>query len=229
MHDSPMGQKPCSSLVDWRRPHQPRLRLTDLARSPEARSGKSSGHQVKTALLTPNSPSSHRLSFRQLYCPSRLTASAFRYACVQFVSDGKQASRKSTYLLNATFSPTSVHAGPTRAIFARSDFTPMTFPPVAVDPMLIMRTSPFVNLATFVCFLSSVLTPSNLRSRKKLISSSTYIDGKDPTAPSTIPTSRSALHSCGSIFVPTPINPPGTAKSRLFFSASSDTIREKMG
>lgn len=32
-----------------------------------------------------------------------------------------------------------------------------------------------------------------------------------------------------SIFVPTPIRPPGTAKSRLFFSARSETILLKMG
>lgn len=53
--------------------------------------------------------------------------------------------------------------------------------------------------------------------------------GKAPTAPKTCPTKRSALQSVGSIFVPTPIRPPGTANCSSFCSVYNDTIREKIG
>mmetsp|Transcript_114425 Transcript_114425/g.318574 ORF Transcript_114425/g.318574 Transcript_114425/m.318574 type:complete len:265 (+) Transcript_114425:439-1233(+) len=47
--------------------------------------------------------------------------------------------------------------------------------------------------------------------------------------PKTWPTSRSPLVSMGSIFVPTPIRPPGTANCSLFCSAAKDMIRERIG
>lgn len=71
---------------------------------------------------------------------------------------------------------------------------------------------------TLLCFSPSVFTPSSLRSKKKLISSSVKISGNFPTSPSTWPTSLSALQRVGSILVPTPIRPPGTAYLRSFSS-----------
>lgn len=53
--------------------------------------------------------------------------------------------------------------------------------------------------------------------------------GRAPTAPNTCPTSRSARQRVGSIFVPTPIRPPGTANWSSFCSVYKDTIREKIG
>lgn len=73
----------------------------------------------------------------------------------------------------ATFSPTSVQAGEVNWILARSALTLSTRPPVEVDPMLINNSSFLTSLETFVCFLSSVLTPSRRRRRKRLISNST--------------------------------------------------------
>jgi len=72
----------------------------------------------------------------------------------------------------ATFSPTSVHAGDVSCIFARSALTLRTRPPVDVDPILMSRSSFLTSFETFVCFLSSVLTPNKRRRRKRLISSS---------------------------------------------------------
>ena len=48
-------------------------------------------------------------------------------------------------------------------------------------------------------------------------------------SPRTCPTSRSARVSVGSIVVPTPMSPPGTAYWSSFCSAKSETIREKIG
>mmetsp|Transcript_73405 Transcript_73405/g.237419 ORF Transcript_73405/g.237419 Transcript_73405/m.237419 type:complete len:263 (+) Transcript_73405:398-1186(+) len=47
--------------------------------------------------------------------------------------------------------------------------------------------------------------------------------------PSTWPRSLSPRVSVGSIFVPTPMRPPGTAYCRLFCSAARDMMRERMG
>lgn len=113
---------------------------------------------------------------------------------------------------SASFSPSDVHTGAINTILARSCFTANTRPPVDVEPMFTMSTSPFISLATRVCFLSpSLFTPSKRRSRKKFTSSSVKISGSAPLWPSTCPTRRSARHRNGSIFVPAPINPPGTA------------------
>ena len=73
---------------------------------------------------------------------------------------------------SATFSPISVQAGDVSWILAKSALTLNTRPPVDVEPILIRRSSPLTNFPTLVCFLSSVLTPSNRRSRNRLISSS---------------------------------------------------------
>lgn len=50
------------------------------------------------------------------------------------------------------------------------------------------------------------------------------IFGRAPTAPRTCPTKRSALQSVGSIFVPTPMSPPGTANCNSFCSVYKETI-----
>ena len=47
--------------------------------------------------------------------------------------------------------------------------------------------------------------------------------------PHTCPTRRSARLSVGSIFVPTPMSPPGTAYCSSFVSARRLTMRERMG
>ena len=73
---------------------------------------------------------------------------------------------------SATFSPISVQAGDVSWILAKSALTLNTRPPVDVEPMLIRRSSPLTSFATLVCFLSSVLTPSNRRRRNRLISNS---------------------------------------------------------
>ena len=73
---------------------------------------------------------------------------------------------------NATFSPISVHAGDVSCIFAKSARTLNTRPPVDVEPILINNNSPLTSFATFVCFLSSVFTPSSRRNKNKLISNS---------------------------------------------------------
>ena len=80
----------------------------------------------------------------------------------------------SILLDNATFSPISVQAGDVSWIFARSAFTLRTRPPVDVEPMLMSNSSFFVSFDTLVCFLSSVFTPSSLRNKNRLISSSEY-------------------------------------------------------
>lgn len=66
----------------------------------------------------------------------------------------------------ATFSPISVQAGEVRVRRAASALTATTLAPVAVEPMLTMRTSFLASLATFACLPSAVLTPSRRRSRK---------------------------------------------------------------
>ena len=71
---------------------------------------------------------------------------------------------------NATFSPISVQAGDVSWIFARSALTLSTRPPVEVEPILIRSSSFFTSFVTFVCFLSSLFTPSSRRSKNKLIS-----------------------------------------------------------
>lgn len=53
--------------------------------------------------------------------------------------------------------------------------------------------------------------------------------GKAPTAPRTCPTKRSALQSVGSILVPTPISPPGTANCSSFCSVYKETILLNIG
>jgi hypothetical protein len=55
------------------------------------------------------------------------------------------------------------------------------------------------------------------------------MDGSCPGAPNTWPTNLSARHNVGSIDVPTPINPPGTAYCRWFCSACNDTMRLIIG
>lgn len=61
-------------------------------------------------------------------------------------------------------------------------------------------------LCTLAPFLSpSVRTPNSRLRRKYEISSSVKISGREPTAPSTWPTIRSARQRVGSIFVPTPV------------------------
>ena len=78
----------------------------------------------------------------------------------------------SILLDKATFSPTSVQAGEVNWIFAKSALTLTTLPPVEVDPILMRSSSFLTSLVTFVCFLSSVLTPRRRRRRKRDISSS---------------------------------------------------------
>mmetsp|Transcript_66229 Transcript_66229/g.185188 ORF Transcript_66229/g.185188 Transcript_66229/m.185188 type:complete len:263 (-) Transcript_66229:386-1174(-) len=53
--------------------------------------------------------------------------------------------------------------------------------------------------------------------------------GSLPGCPRTCPTSLSARVNVGSILVPTPIKPPGTANCSRFSSAAKVTIRERMG
>mmetsp|Transcript_66228 Transcript_66228/g.185181 ORF Transcript_66228/g.185181 Transcript_66228/m.185181 type:complete len:265 (-) Transcript_66228:386-1180(-) len=53
--------------------------------------------------------------------------------------------------------------------------------------------------------------------------------GSLPGCPRTCPTNLSARVSVGSIFVPTPIKPPGTANCKRFSSAARVTMRERMG
>jgi len=130
----------------------------------------------------------------------------------------------------AIFSPDDVHTGEIKATLAKSAFTAITLPPVDVEPMFTINTSPLVNGATFACCPPACdLTPSKRRSKKKLISICVNTSGNWWTAPSTCPTNLSALQSVGSILVPTPINPPGTAYCKSFVSAKSDTTLEKIG
>ena len=105
-----------------------------------------------------------------------------------------------------------------------------------------------IQVHTRICLPSpSALTPNKRRSRKKLISNSVNISGSLPTSPRTFvrnsenvffgwgegvhtwPTSLSPRQSVGSIFVPTPMRPPGTAYWRSFRSANSVMIFEKIG
>eukprot|EP00123_Amoebidium_parasiticum_P012219 comp21201_c0_seq1/m.28805 comp21201_c0_seq1/g.28805 ORF comp21201_c0_seq1/g.28805 comp21201_c0_seq1/m.28805 type:complete len:353 (+) comp21201_c0_seq1:732-1790(+) len=135
----------------------------------------------------------------------------------------------STRRLRAIFSPTSVHTGEARVILAKSAFTATTRPPVDREPMFTINTSFLVSFTTLACFFSpSVRTPSNLRSRKYEISSSVKICGRFPTVPSTCPTMRSARQSVGSILVPTPIRPPGTAYCRAFCSVLRVSMRDRI-
>mmetsp|Transcript_5823 Transcript_5823/g.12261 ORF Transcript_5823/g.12261 Transcript_5823/m.12261 type:complete len:206 (-) Transcript_5823:129-746(-) len=91
--------------------------------------------------------------------------------------------------------------------------------------MFTINTSPFPSFCTLAPFESpSVATPRSRRSRKKLISTSEKISGSVPTAPSTCPTSRSARVSVGSILVPTPMRPPGTAYCSSLPSAFIDRM-----
>mmetsp|Transcript_6873 Transcript_6873/g.13822 ORF Transcript_6873/g.13822 Transcript_6873/m.13822 type:complete len:304 (-) Transcript_6873:343-1254(-) len=55
------------------------------------------------------------------------------------------------------------------------------------------------------------------------------MSGSLPASPSTCPTRRSARVRVGSILVPTPMRPPGTAYSSSLCSANSDTMRLRMG
>lgn len=68
--------------------------------------------------------------------------------------------------LNAIFSPIVVHAGLVSVRRAASALTATTFAPVAVEPMLTMRTSFLASLATLACLPSAVLTPRRRRRRK---------------------------------------------------------------
>mmetsp|Transcript_24569 Transcript_24569/g.70546 ORF Transcript_24569/g.70546 Transcript_24569/m.70546 type:complete len:263 (+) Transcript_24569:406-1194(+) len=53
--------------------------------------------------------------------------------------------------------------------------------------------------------------------------------GNLPGCPNTCPTSLSARVNVGSILVPTPMRPPGTASCNLFSSAARVMMRERMG
>lgn len=112
--------------------------------------GRSQAHVLKKPAIKPK-----HLSF---YCsttsPAEIVPHPTNLQCFNILLD------------KATFSPISVQAGEISVILAKSALTLVTFPPVDVDPMLTMSTSPFVSLATLVCFLSSDLTPSKRRSRK---------------------------------------------------------------
>mmetsp|Transcript_113488 Transcript_113488/g.178531 ORF Transcript_113488/g.178531 Transcript_113488/m.178531 type:complete len:230 (-) Transcript_113488:460-1149(-) len=55
------------------------------------------------------------------------------------------------------------------------------------------------------------------------------MSGNFPGVPRTWPIRRSARVNAGSILVPTPIKPPGTAYWSEFCSAANDIIRERMG
>eukprot|EP01139_Manchomonas_bermudensis_P000144 Amastigsp_a134_413.p3 type:complete len:269 gc:universal Amastigsp_a134_413:1485-679(-) len=137
----------------------------------------------------------------------------------------------STRRERAMRSLTEVHTGEVRTIFARSFLTASTRPPVEVEPMLTMRTSPLTRAWTREPLLVPVvLTPRSRRRRKNEISSSTKMSGSRLSLrPRTLPTRRSARQSVGSIIVPTPMSPPGTAYLSSFCSASRVTIREKIG
>uniref|UniRef100_A0A7C9DVK1 Uncharacterized protein n=1 Tax=Opuntia streptacantha TaxID=393608 RepID=A0A7C9DVK1_OPUST len=136
----------------------------------------------------------------------------------------------STLRLRAIFSPLLVQTGDVSCSLAKSFLTAMTLAPVDIDPMFNMRISPFVSLVTLPCFsVPLVLTPSSRRSRKKFTSSSTNTSGRDPTSPRTWPTNRSARVRVGSMVVPTPIRPPGTANCSSFCSAYNETILEYIG
>lgn len=56
-----------------------------------------------------------------------------------------------------------------------------------------------------------------------------YTGGSVPGGPSTFPIKESPLHCEGSIIVPTPIRPPGTANCSLFCSASNEMILDRSG
>jgi hypothetical protein len=66
---------------------------------------------------------------------------------------------------SAIFSPFSAHAGVVKAMVTSPPFRFTMRPPVCETPMLTKRVSPTASLATFAFFVSSVLTPSSLRSR----------------------------------------------------------------
>ncbi|RNA23535.1 hypothetical protein BpHYR1_030776 [Brachionus plicatilis] len=111
-----------------------------------------------------------------------------------------------------------------------SFLTAVTLAPVLNEPMFSIKISPFSNFCTLAAFLSpSVLTPSKRLSKNELISMSEKICGSESIVPSAWPTIRSALHSSGSILVPTPIKPPGTAYCRSFCSAYKLKIFDLMG
>mmetsp|Transcript_26246 Transcript_26246/g.65626 ORF Transcript_26246/g.65626 Transcript_26246/m.65626 type:complete len:254 (+) Transcript_26246:103-864(+) len=136
----------------------------------------------------------------------------------------------SIFLEMAIFSPTFVQTGLVSANLPKSCFTAMTRAPVLRDPMLTSRISPLVSFWTFACFASpSALTPMRRLSRKKLTSISPKMSGSLPTCPRTCPTMRSVRVRVGSIFVPTPMRPPGTAYWSAFFSAFMELMTETMG
>mmetsp|Transcript_11437 Transcript_11437/g.41850 ORF Transcript_11437/g.41850 Transcript_11437/m.41850 type:complete len:253 (+) Transcript_11437:140-898(+) len=136
----------------------------------------------------------------------------------------------STRRLRAIFSPSFVQTGDTSESLARSFFTASTFAPVHMEPMLSISTSCLLSLVTLLCFWSPcVRTPNSRRNKKKFTSNSVYTSGNVLTSPRTCPTKRSARVRVGSIVVPTPIKPPGTANSKRLFSDVKDTIRDLMG
>mmetsp|Transcript_18228 Transcript_18228/g.38053 ORF Transcript_18228/g.38053 Transcript_18228/m.38053 type:complete len:255 (+) Transcript_18228:1851-2615(+) len=136
----------------------------------------------------------------------------------------------STLRERAIFSFSWVHTGLVKANFARSPFTAVTRPPVEVDPILTMSISCFCNFCTLACFASpSVLTPSSLLSKKKLISTSLKISGSVFTAPRTCPIKRSARVRTGSTERPTPTSPPGTAYCNSLLSAFMERMTDMIG
>ena len=69
-------------------------------------------------------------------------------------------------LLNAIFSPFSLHAGVVNVIVTSPPLSPAIRPPVCEAPMLTNSVSPTVSFVTFAFLLSSVLTPKSRRRRK---------------------------------------------------------------
>jgi hypothetical protein len=66
----------------------------------------------------------------------------------------------------AIFSPLSVQAGVVSVIVTSPPLSAATRPPHCEAPMLMKSVSPTASFETLAFFESSVLTPSNLRSRK---------------------------------------------------------------
>eukprot|EP01085_Mycamoeba_gemmipara_P005029 Mycagemm_TRINITY_DN10110_c0_g1::TRINITY_DN10110_c0_g1_i1::g.5029::m.5029 type:complete len:110 gc:universal TRINITY_DN10110_c0_g1_i1:2781-2452(-) len=92
----------------------------------------------------------------------------------------------STRRERAIFSLAMVHTGEMSEILAKSCLTAITRPPVEVEPMFTISTSPFTSFCTRLCCLSpSAFTPSSRRRRKKLISRSVKMSGSLLTSPST--------------------------------------------
>mmetsp|Transcript_44969 Transcript_44969/g.138766 ORF Transcript_44969/g.138766 Transcript_44969/m.138766 type:complete len:224 (-) Transcript_44969:750-1421(-) len=121
------------------------------------------------------------------------------------------------------------HTGDMRRTRTMEPAIAETTPPVVSEPTLIWSASPSESFTIFTAFWLALFTPTSCAKREYSISISAKTSGSVPGLPMRLPTSLFWRVSAGSMFVPTPISPPGMAYSSEIFSLLSVFARLRIG